>query len=191
MSASRTPFCGHCKNMGKSEREYTSHTAHKTQSQNSPLTCPELLKKVCTRCASRNHTFDKCKLQSSKPLDVYVAKPSVPSSSALNKYSGLLSDDDSDNDNDNIVVSKHESIFKFNMETLYWLSPKDQPEYIGEELYSRLYAQYTSYTGKIVGMFLEFDVSDLVELLENPDLLKEKAEEAFDLLNKHNYQTHV
>jgi polyadenylate-binding protein len=77
------------------------------------------------------------------------------------------------------------------METLYWLSPKDQPEYIGEELYSRLYAQYKSYTGKIVGMFLEFDVSDLVELLENSDLLKEKAEEAFDLLNKHNYQTPV
>lgn len=189
MSASRPPFCGHCKNMGKSEREYTSHTAHKTQSQNSPLTCPVLLKKVCTRCASRNHTFDKCKFQSSKPLDTSIVKPSVPSSSALNKYSGLLNDDDSDIDT--IVVSKQESIFKFNMETLYWLSPKDQPEYIGEELYSRLCAQYKSYTGKIVGMFLEFDVSDLVELLENTILLKEKAEEAFDLLNKHNYQTPV
>jgi hypothetical protein len=51
------PFCGHCKNLGK---EYTSHFPHKTQSKNSPLTCPELLKNVCANCSSRNHTFDKC-----------------------------------------------------------------------------------------------------------------------------------
>jgi hypothetical protein len=76
------------------------------------------------------------------------------------------------------------------MDTLYQLSPKDQPEYIGEELYSRLYAQYQSYTGKIVGMFLEFDVSDLVELLVNPILLNEYAVNALDLLIKDNYNPH-
>ena len=188
MSAPRTPFCGHCKNIGKTEREYTSHYSHKTQNQNSPLTCPELLKKVCARCASRNHTFDKCKNQSlTKPLDTAIVKPSIQKASApLNKYSELLIDDESDNE----TKSEEFHIIEFSMDTLYQLSPKDQPEYIGEELYSRLYAQYQSYTGKIVGMFLEFDVSDLVELLVNPILLNEYAVNALDLLIKDNYNPH-
>ena len=192
MSAPRTPFCRHCKNIGKTEREYTSHYSHKTQNQNSALTCPELLKKVCTRCASRNHTFDKCKNQAlTKPLDTAIVRPAIQKASApLNKYSDLFIDDESDNDNFVVSEHKHESIFKFSMDTIYWLSPKDQSEYIGEEMYSRLYAQYHYYTGKIVGMIMEFDVSDLVELLLNPVLLIEYADKALDLLIKDNYNPH-
>jgi hypothetical protein len=56
MSA-KTPFCGHCKNIGK---QYNTHFTRKTPNQTSELVCPELLKKVCTDCKGRNHTFDKC-----------------------------------------------------------------------------------------------------------------------------------
>jgi len=171
-ATSKKLFCGHCKNMGKSEKEYTSHCAHKTQSQNSPLTCPELLKKVCNRCSSRNHTFDKCKFKYivSPAEKISVAKPSVQT----NKYSGLL---DEDNDDDNKLP-----IFVFNMETLLSLNPSDQPEYIGEELYIRLVGQYNFYTGKIVGMLLQLDVSELIQLLENHVSLKERVDEAVALL---------
>ena len=171
-ATSKKLFCGYCKNMGKSEKEYTSHCAHKTQSQNSPLTCPELLKKVCTRCSSRNHTFDKCKF---KPLDIPVAKPSVAKPSAQNnKYCELLDDDD---DTDDVLP-----IFIFSMETLLSLNPRDQPEYIGEELYARIVGQYHSLAGKIVGMLIELDVSELIQLLENPVSLKERVDEAVALL---------
>ena len=186
MSAPRTPFCGHCKNIGKTEREYTSHYSHKTQSQNSPLTCPELLKKVCTRCASRNHTFDKCKNQSlTKPLDTVIVKPSIQNTSApFNKYSELFSDDESDNE------TKYEKLPAnvINIETLSCLNSIEKYHFIGEELYARLIGQYNIYTGKIVGMFLEFDVYELIELLEKPLLLKEYADEALDLLIKDNYK---
>lgn len=186
MSAPRTPFCGHCKNIGKTEREYTSHYSHKTQSQNSPLTCPELLKKVCTRCASRNHTFDKCKNQSvTKPLGPAIVKPAIQKASAsLNKYSELSIDDESDND----TKSEDFPIIEFNMDTLYWLDPKEQVNFICEQIYARLIGQYNIYTCKIVGMFLEFDASEIIELLVKPDLLKEYADEALDLLIKDNYK---
>ena len=55
--STRTPFCRHCKNIGK---QYNTHFTRKTPNPDSELVCPELLKKVCTDCKGRNHTFDKC-----------------------------------------------------------------------------------------------------------------------------------
>jgi len=68
------------------------------------------------------------------------------------------------------------------METLLSLNPRDQPEYIGEELYARIVGQYHSLAGKIVGMLIELDVSELIQLLENPVSLKERVDEAVALL---------
>jgi hypothetical protein len=75
-----------------------------------------------------------------------------------------------------------------NIETLSCLDSIEKYHFIGEELYARLIGQYNIYTGKIVGMFLEFDVYELIELLEKPLLLKEYADEALDLLIKDNYK---
>ena len=55
-----TPYCSFCKSLGKPEDVYTSHSIHKTKSQNSQIFCPELWKNVCLDCSSRNHTADRC-----------------------------------------------------------------------------------------------------------------------------------
>ena len=55
-----TPYCSFCKSLGKPEDVYTSHSIHKTKSQNSQIMCPELWKNVCLDCSSRNHTADRC-----------------------------------------------------------------------------------------------------------------------------------
>ncbi len=57
---SKTSFCGHCKNIGMPESVYLTHYSRETKSIDSAITCPELLKKVCSICPSKSHTKDKC-----------------------------------------------------------------------------------------------------------------------------------
>jgi len=53
-------FCGHCKKLGKTEREYTSHFPRASLDMNSPVTCPEILKTECTFCHEFGHWASYC-----------------------------------------------------------------------------------------------------------------------------------
>jgi hypothetical protein len=54
-SSAARKFCGHCKNMGKTEREYTSHNIRASFADNALVTCPELLKTECKYCHEYGH----------------------------------------------------------------------------------------------------------------------------------------
>lgn len=63
--------------------------------------------------------------------------------------------------------------------------PQEQKQLIGEQLYRQIYTLHPELTGKITGMLLEMDNSELLHMLEVPESLKSKVEEAVAVLNDH------
>ncbi|KGL79283.1 Embryonic polyadenylate-binding protein, partial [Tinamus guttatus] len=63
--------------------------------------------------------------------------------------------------------------------------PQEQKQMIGERLYPLIQAMHASLAGKITGMLLEIDNSELLLLLESPDSLRSKIEEAVAVLQAH------
>ncbi|XP_026718049.1 polyadenylate-binding protein 1-like [Athene cunicularia] len=63
--------------------------------------------------------------------------------------------------------------------------PQEQKQMIGERLYPLIHAMNPSLAGKITGMLLEIDNSELLLLLESPDSLHSKIEEAVAVLQAH------
>ncbi|NXE79667.1 EPAB protein, partial [Cochlearius cochlearius] len=64
--------------------------------------------------------------------------------------------------------------------------PQEQKQMIaGERLYPLIHAMHPSLAGKITGMLLEIDNSELLLLLESPDSLRSKTEEAVAVLQAH------
>lgn len=63
--------------------------------------------------------------------------------------------------------------------------PQQQKQIIGEQLYRQIYTLHPELTGKITGMLLEMDNSELLHMLEVPESLKAKVEEAVAVLNDH------
>ncbi|NXF44336.1 EPAB protein, partial [Oceanites oceanicus] len=64
--------------------------------------------------------------------------------------------------------------------------PQEQKQMIaGERLYPLIHAMHSSLAGKITGMLLEIDNSELLLLLESPDSLRSKIEEAVAVLQAH------
>ncbi|XP_032054498.1 polyadenylate-binding protein 1-like [Aythya fuligula] len=63
--------------------------------------------------------------------------------------------------------------------------PQEQKQMIGERLYPLIHAMHASLAGKITGMLLEIDNSELLLLLESPDSLHAKIEEAVAVLQAH------
>uniref|UniRef100_A0A8C6J5A2 Polyadenylate-binding protein n=1 Tax=Melopsittacus undulatus TaxID=13146 RepID=A0A8C6J5A2_MELUD len=63
--------------------------------------------------------------------------------------------------------------------------PQEQKEMIGERLYPLIHAMHPTLAGKITGMLLEIDNSELLLLLESPDSLHSKIEEAVAVLQAH------
>lgn len=61
----------------------------------------------------------------------------------------------------------------------------DQKQMIGEKLFPEVQNLQPHLAGKITGMLLEIDNADLLTLLENRDLLKDKVEEAVCVLTAH------
>ena len=114
--------CAYCRSLGKPESVWTSHFVHKTPSDNSRLTCPELLKRVCTSCSSQNHTYDKCKkllltagvcLISDTGAQAPVPQSNCQMSlslSHLNRYAHLL--EDSDDEEPPVRQLTHEEIME-------------------------------------------------------------------------------
>jgi hypothetical protein len=149
------PFCGHCKNLG---REYTSHFTRKTPSQNSELTCPELLK------------IDRCNKKT-----IQTPQPSVKKSNT-SKYNILL-----ENEEEQCPICQCIECYCDNnyLETKIIPRPRDY----GEELYAIVAKDYPLCAGKMTGMFLELDLAEIEEMLENPALMKERIDEASKLLD--------
>ena len=199
--SSKTRFCSHCKSIGKTYAEYSSHYVRKTPDPNSRLTCPELLKNICKNCPSPNHTWNRCPLKEearmkekfefyssnmafvtdrshpmledntgygSKP---YATKPAnrveptkpVPTK---NRFSGL-----------------EEEQQMFDPRQLNGLTPENQKLCIGEEIYAKVFENNRARAGVITGMFLEFDISNLVKIFNTPKMFNATVAEANYILD--------
>ncbi|KAI9323439.1 hypothetical protein BX666DRAFT_1886874 [Dichotomocladium elegans] len=63
--------------------------------------------------------------------------------------------------------------------------PEQQKQMLGERLYPLIHAAQPEYSGKITGMLLEMDNSELLNLLEDKAALDAKIDEAMDVLKAH------
>jgi len=63
--------------------------------------------------------------------------------------------------------------------------PAEQKQMLGEALYPRIHETVPEMAGKITGMLLEMDNSELLHLLENDEALNGKVSEAIQVLNEY------
>eukprot|EP01024_Parvocaulis_polyphysoides_P067602 TRINITY_DN809_c1_g2_i1.p1 TRINITY_DN809_c1_g2~~TRINITY_DN809_c1_g2_i1.p1 ORF type:complete len:684 (+),score=196.74 TRINITY_DN809_c1_g2_i1:232-2283(+) len=64
--------------------------------------------------------------------------------------------------------------------------PEQQKQMLGERLFPLVSTLQPGLAGKITGMLLEMDNSELLILLESPEQLRSKVAEAIDVLKQHN-----
>ena len=76
------------------------------------------------------------------------------------------------------------------LSTLAQNEPQKQKQIIGEHLYRAIAASHPEKAGKITGMLLEMDNSELLHMLEVPESLNSKVEEAVNVLREHQRQEH-
>lgn len=65
-------------------------------------------------------------------------------------------------------------------------SPETQKSMIGELLYPIIESYEPKNAAKVTGMLLDMDTSDLLHMLESPDLLSSKVTQAIQLLHEAN-----
>merc|ERR1711981_20279 len=63
--------------------------------------------------------------------------------------------------------------------------PQEQKQMLGERLFPLIQGMYPELAGKITGMLLEIDNSELVHMLEHSESLKGKVDEAVAVLQAH------
>uniref|UniRef100_A0A2K5DG66 Polyadenylate-binding protein n=1 Tax=Aotus nancymaae TaxID=37293 RepID=A0A2K5DG66_AOTNA len=63
--------------------------------------------------------------------------------------------------------------------------PQEQKQMLGEWLFPLIQAMHPSLAGKITGMLLEIDNSELLHTLESPESLRSKVDEAVGVLEAH------
>ena len=69
-----------------------------------------------------------------------------------------------------------------NAQALAAASPADRKQLLGEALYPQIHASEPELAGKITGMLLEMDDSELIQLIGDQAALNEKVSEAKDVL---------
>jgi len=67
--------------------------------------------------------------------------------------------------------------------------PQEQKQMLGERLFPLIQGMYPELAGKITGMLLEIDNSELVHMLEHGESLKGKVDEAVAVLQAHQSKT--
>ncbi|KAI0336567.1 polyadenylate binding protein [Cubamyces sp. BRFM 1775] len=65
-------------------------------------------------------------------------------------------------------------------------SPMEQKQMLGEVIYMKIVASQPELAGKITGMLLEMDNTELLHLLENPEAMNAKVNEALAVLHEFN-----
>eukprot|EP01006_Ploeotia_vitrea_P048977 TRINITY_DN67293_c4_g1_i1.p1 TRINITY_DN67293_c4_g1~~TRINITY_DN67293_c4_g1_i1.p1 ORF type:complete len:661 (+),score=126.63 TRINITY_DN67293_c4_g1_i1:61-2043(+) len=70
-------------------------------------------------------------------------------------------------------------------QALAHMSPEQQKNAIGERLFSSIKLTYPDLAAKITGMLLEVDLAEILNLLESPQLLNSKVQEAITVLQQH------
>ena len=70
--------------------------------------------------------------------------------------------------------------------TLAASSSEQQKQLLGEALFPQVAVHQPDLAGKITGMLLEMDNSELLHLLESPEAMASKVEEAVEVLKQHN-----
>jgi polyadenylate-binding protein len=63
--------------------------------------------------------------------------------------------------------------------------PNDQKQMLGERLFPLIHEKYPTVAGKITGMLLEMDNSEILHMLEDRDVLSTRMEEAVAVLQMH------
>jgi polyadenylate-binding protein len=74
------------------------------------------------------------------------------------------------------------------LSTLAQTDPLKRKQIIGEHLYRAVASTHPDKAGKITGMLLEMDNSELLHMLEVPESLHSKVEEAVNVLHEHQQQ---
>ncbi|XP_040597926.1 polyadenylate-binding protein 1-like [Mesocricetus auratus] len=64
-------------------------------------------------------------------------------------------------------------------------APQEQKQMLGERLFPLIQAMHPTLAGKITGMLLEIDNLESLSMLESPEFLRSKADEAVALLQEH------
>lgn len=72
--------------------------------------------------------------------------------------------------------------------TLAQMTPEEQKNALGERIFSRISPTYPEHAAKITGMLLEMDVMEQLHMLEFPELLQGKVNEALEVLKAHGTQ---
>ncbi|KAL3290185.1 hypothetical protein HHI36_023545 [Cryptolaemus montrouzieri] len=70
-------------------------------------------------------------------------------------------------------------------------APQEQKQMLGERLFPLIQRMYSDMAGKITGMLLEIDNSELLHMLEHNESLKAKVEEAVAVLQAHQAKQQV
>lgn len=66
--------------------------------------------------------------------------------------------------------------------------PNDQKQMLGERLFPLIQEKYHNVAGKVTGMLLEMDNTEILHLLDDRDLLQSRVEEAVAVLSMHQKQ---
>lgn len=82
-------------------------------------------------------------------------------------------------------VAHQQSISGIDAAALAKANSNEQKQILGEKLFPLISSQYPELAGKVTGMLLEIDNSELLLMLEQPEQLKSKVDEAVSVLKSH------